>query len=200
MSFSRRSLLTASALVLARSAFPAPAPGRGPTPTPEPTPQSVASTKPILLCWNENPYGPSPAARLVISNLVAGSCRYPEDSDEQLLVEDIARLENTTPDHIVTGSGSGELLRALGMLNAGGGGVIVAAEPTYAELPDYARQAGAVLKFVPVDKQLRHDLSAMHAAVTPQTGRSTYATPTIQPARRWTRMNCVPLLKPCRIT
>jgi len=69
----------------------------------------------------------------------------------------------------VTGTGSGELLRALGMLAARQQGEIVAAEPTYAELTEYAQHAGATLKLVPVDKQLRHDLSAMHAAVSAKT-------------------------------
>jgi histidinol-phosphate/aromatic aminotransferase/cobyric acid decarboxylase-like protein len=53
MNLSRRELLSASALLLAgpgaawRAALGAAATG----------------TKPIVLCWNENPYGPSPAAR-----------------------------------------------------------------------------------------------------------------------------------------
>src|SRR5581483_7714806 len=46
---------------------------------------------------------------------------------------------------------------------------IIAAEPTYAELTSYAQQSGASVKFVPVDKQLRHDLAAMHAAISPRT-------------------------------
>jgi histidinol-phosphate aminotransferase len=73
------------------------------------------------------------------------------------------------PDRIVTGTGSGELLRALGLLHGRDGGEIIAAEPTYAELTDYAAHAGATLKFVPVDKDLRHDLPAMRAAVSERT-------------------------------
>jgi histidinol-phosphate aminotransferase len=69
----------------------------------------------------------------------------------------------------VVGSGSGELLCALGLLHGRGGGEIIAAEPTYAELANYAKHAGAELKFVPVDKQLNHDLSAMRAAVSDKT-------------------------------
>jgi histidinol-phosphate aminotransferase len=55
------------------------------------------------------------------------------------------------------------------MLAARQHGEIVAAEPTYSELTEYAQHAGATLKLVPVDKQLRHDLSAMHAAVSAKT-------------------------------
>jgi histidinol-phosphate aminotransferase len=158
MDLSRRDLLTASALLLARpgatfSASPA-------RPELAPRPQS------IVLCWNENPYGPSPAARAVLNTAIAQGCRYPDDTS---LVDALAKHEGMGPDRIVTGTGSGELLRALGLLHGRDGGEIIAAEPTYAELTDYAAHAGATLKFVPVDKKLRHDLPAMRAAVSERT-------------------------------
>jgi len=151
MDLSRRELLTASALLLA-------------------APQAVwsAGTQPIVLCWNENPYGPSPAARAVLSATISSACRYPDEEINQL-VEQLARIEGVATDHIVVGSGSGELLCALGLIHGRGGGEIVAAQPTYLELTTYAQHAGAVLKFVPVDEHLNHDLSAMRAAVSEKT-------------------------------
>src|SRR5205807_454922 len=53
MSLSRRDLITASALLLAGPAGALRAADQG----------AAAGGKPIVLCWNENPYGPSPAAR-----------------------------------------------------------------------------------------------------------------------------------------
>jgi histidinol-phosphate aminotransferase len=153
MDLSRRELLAASALLLAR-------------PTGALT--ADAASKPIILCWNENPYGPSPAARAAISNAISGSCRYP-DEENKLLLEAIAIHESVPADHLVTGTGSGELLRALGYLYGHGGGEIIAALPTYSELTDYAKGTGASLKLVPVDKELKHDLNAMRAAVTART-------------------------------
>jgi histidinol-phosphate aminotransferase len=161
MDFSRRDLLSVSALLLARpgaAAFGAGADRAAPTPR----------AKPIVLCWNENPYGPSPAARAAINAAISEGCRYPDDDVPQL-VKALAQREGVAAERIVTGTGSGELLRALGLLNARDGGEILAAQPTYSELPDYARHAGATLKFVPVDKQLRHDLPAMRAAVSDRT-------------------------------
>ena len=157
MDLSRRELLAASALLLARptgALAAAPTQGVGPSP--------------IILCWNENPYGPSPAARAVISNAIPVSCRYP-DEENKLLLDTLAAHEAVPADHLVTGTGSGELLRALGLLVGRDGGEIIAALPTYSELPDYAKGAGASLKFVPVDKELKHDLNAMRAAVTERT-------------------------------
>src|ERR1700716_1335690 len=115
MDLSRRELLTASALVLA-----------------SPKVAFSAEPQPIVLCWNENPYGPSPAARAVISGTISSACRYPDEEINQLVAL-LARIEGVSPGHMVIGSGSGELLCALGLLHGRGGGEIIAAEPTYAE-------------------------------------------------------------------
>lgn len=178
MDISRRNLLTASALLLAgpKAAISAATTSVAPWATRATTAPATAGSaaavgapsQPIVLCWNENPYGPSPAARAVLNGTVSSACRYPDEEINQL-VELLARTEGVSADHIVVGSGSGELLCALGFLHGREGGEIIAAEPTYAELTNYARHAGAQLKFVPVDKQLKHDLSAMRAAVSART-------------------------------
>jgi histidinol-phosphate aminotransferase len=163
MDLSRRELLTASALLLAspKAALSAA--------TAAPSTNSIAtSTDPIVLCWNENPYGPSPAARAVLNGTIPIACRYPDEEIDKLTAV-LAKKEGRPADHIVLGTGSGELLCALGFLHGRNGGEIIAAGPTYAELTNYAKHAGAQLKFVPVDKQLNHDLSAMRAAVSPKT-------------------------------
>jgi histidinol-phosphate aminotransferase len=159
MPLNRRDVLTASALLLAGPGAALRASARA---------APVGST-PLVLCWNENPYGPSPAARRAVSEAIDSSCRYPSDDEYGQLHAELCRAEAVTADHLVTGTGSGELLRALGLLYGGGGGEIIAAEPTYAELTDYARARGARIRFVPLDAQLRHDLHAMHAAVTART-------------------------------
>ena len=160
MSLSRRDLLTASALLLAGPGFAMRAAGREAV--------AVGLDHPIILCWNENPYGPSPAARAAASEAIGVSCRYPDDELEPL-VQALAKREGVSTNSIVTGTGSGELLRALGMLAARNGGEIVAAQPTYTELTRYAEGCGAKIHFVPVDARLRHDLAAMHAAVSART-------------------------------
>ena len=164
MELSRRDLLTASAIMLMRPMSSIAAP----TGAHLAAPPLAGGTEPMLLCWNENPYGPSPAARAAITQSIADGCRYPDDENPRL-VKLIAEKEGLRPDHIVSGTGSGELLRALGLLAAREHGEIVAAEPTYSELTGYAQHAGATLKWVPVDKQLRHDLSAMQAAISAKT-------------------------------
>jgi histidinol-phosphate aminotransferase len=170
MELSRRELLTGSAALLAgsKAAFSSGAQAVGAAAEAGAGVGAGTAAKPIVLCWNENPYGPSPAARAVISGTIPSACRYPDEEINQL-VELLAHTEGVPADHIVVGSGSGELLCALGLLHGRNGGEIIAAEPTYAELTNYAKHAGAELKFVPVDKQLNHDLAAMRAAVSSRT-------------------------------
>ena len=169
MDLSRRELLTASALLLG----PSDRQGRGWLRARSALASGTSSAKalsegPIVLSWNENPYGPSPAARAAITDAITSACRYPDD-DIEALVEALAKKEGLPSDHIVTGTGSGELLCALGFIHGHDGGEIIAAEPTYLELAEYARHAGAHMRFVAVDKQLRHDLPAMRAAVSERT-------------------------------
>jgi len=167
MNLSRRSLLTASALALAGPRISLSAAGAAVAADPAGA-QPAAARGPIILCWNENPYGPSPAARAVLSQAIPGACRYPDDEVAEL-VRLLSQKEGLSADHIVTGTGSGELLRALGLLCGRQSGELITADPTYLELPDFASRMGATVKTVPVDKALRHDLAAMRAAVTDRT-------------------------------
>ena len=157
MNLSRRDLLSASALLLA-----------GPGATLRAAGRQSAPAGPLVLCWNENPYGPSPAARAAVSRSIPEACRYPDDEVASLTAA-LAAREGVSAEHIVTGTGSGELLRALGLIYGRDGGEIIAAQPTYDELAHYAQAWSAAIRFVPLDAQLRHDLPAMHAAVSPHT-------------------------------
>src|SRR6516164_674727 len=157
MNLSRRDLLSASALLLA-----------GPGATLRAAGRQSAPAGPLVLCWNENPYGPSPAARAAVSRSIPEACRYPDDEVASLTAA-LAAREGVSAEHIVTGTGSGELLRALGLIYGRDGGEIIAAQPTYDELAHYAQVWSAAIRFVPLDAQLRHDLPAMHAAVSPRT-------------------------------
>jgi len=159
MPVNRRELLTASALMLAGPALRVRLAAAG----------AQAPAHPLVLCWNENPYGPSPAARAAVAHSIAEGCRYAPQEELTALEETLARKEGVSAEQIVIGSGSGELLCALGLVFGRGGGEFIAAEPTYLELPEYARHQGATTRFVPVDAKLRHDLPAMRAAVGERT-------------------------------
>src|ERR1700733_2391124 len=105
MPLSRRDLLAASTLLLAGPGVALRAAAAGA--------DASSPARPIVLCWNENPYGPSPAARLAVSHATASGRRYPSDEETDAVSATRADLDAASPDHLVTGTRSGELLRAL---------------------------------------------------------------------------------------
>ena len=124
----------------------------------------------IRLDSNENPYGPSPAARRAIAASIPAGCRY-ADGDLAPLKQALAAQEKVVPSQVVLGTGSSELLHMAALLAAepGPGGELIAAQPTFEDLEEFAAKFGVTTRWVPVDAAHRHDLKAMRAALTPQT-------------------------------
>src|SRR5262245_44769652 len=121
----------------------------------------------VRLDSNENPYGPSPAARQAILASVGEAPRY-ADATIETLTNQLAAHEGVEASQIVIGAGSGELLKMTALLatTAGPGGDLVASRPTYEELPVFAEKLGLKVHWVAPDAQHRHDLPAMRAAIT----------------------------------
>lgn len=124
----------------------------------------------ILLNGNENPYGPSPAAREAILASADSAPRYADATIEEL-VRQIAAREGLPAAQVWVGSGSGELLRMAALLasTTAPGSELIACKPTYEELPEFAGRLGLQVKWVAPDAAHRHDLDAMRAAVTGRT-------------------------------
>ena len=76
---------------------------------------SPGKTNLIKLDGNENPYGPSPAARRAILASVSEAPRY-ADATIETLTNQLAAHEGVAPSQIVIGAGSGELLKMAGLL------------------------------------------------------------------------------------
>ncbi|HKU17312.1 MAG TPA: histidinol-phosphate transaminase [Steroidobacteraceae bacterium] len=158
--------LTRRAALIGATALLAPLTPRilvaGPNPSP-------GKTSPIKLDGNENPYGPSPAAREAILASVSEAPRYADVAIETL-TRQLAAHEGVAPSQIVIGAGSGELLKMAALLAAATPGAeLVASRPTYEELPVFARTLGLTVHWVAPDAEHRHDLAAMRAAITPLT-------------------------------
>jgi histidinol-phosphate aminotransferase len=130
----------------------------------------AATTGLIKLDGNENPYGPSPAARQAILASVSEAPRY-ADATMATLRNQLAAQASVAASQIVIGAGSGELLKmtALLAMTAGSGGEVVASRPTYEELPVFAEALGLKVRWVGPDAQHRHDLPAMREACTEHT-------------------------------
>lgn len=130
------------------------------------TPERLAATLPVRarLSLNENPFGPSPAAmEAMLQSLSAGkACRYPYGEVSEL-IDLIAKKEGVPADHIVLGSGSGELLEKAGIHFGLAKGTAIYAAPGYLQLPRALEAAGGTAVPVPVNAKLEHDLEAMAA-------------------------------------
>jgi histidinol-phosphate aminotransferase len=124
----------------------------------------------ILLNGNENPYGPSPAARQAILASAGEAPRYAYSSIDTLAAT-VAAHEGVPVTQVVVGSGSGELLRMAALLASTSmpGSELVVSRPTYEELPEFAGRMGLKVQWVGPDSAHRHDLIAMRAAVTDRT-------------------------------
>ena len=124
-----------------------------------------AFNKPIRLHSNENPYGPSVAARQAIQNALGEGNLYPSSSYREL-EKMIADREGLTPEHVVLGAGSHEVLRMTAMAYGLAGGEILTAYPTYEGMERYAGTLGAHVHRVPLDDDLVIDLREMERRTT----------------------------------
>jgi histidinol-phosphate aminotransferase len=123
----------------------------------------------IDLSSNENPYGPSPQALEAMTRCQSVACRYPDDVEKRV-VEAIAALHRIAPERVVLGCGSSEILRLCDAAFLGPGRKVVAAEPTFEAVLQYAKVTKAEAVQVPLDAAFRHDLGAMAAACDASTG------------------------------
>ena len=96
----------------------------------------------INLAGNENAFGPSPAVMLAIGKAAPLSSHYPF-REEYVLKEMIARREGVPLDHIVLGNGCDEILALAAAARLRPGTNLIATQPTYFQITDYAEKMGA---------------------------------------------------------
>lgn len=160
---SRRGLIAAGAASAACAAFPARAlsfaAGRNEAPLFGPA-AGVAQ-----LSRNENPYGPAPSAIRAIADWSSKGCYY-ADAGAKKLTAMIAERFDVSPDHVVLGSGSAEVLSSAAMAHMGKG-AILAPELFWDTTALYAERKGATLRRVALTPAMDIDLDRMAAAVTP---------------------------------
>ncbi|HEY0701492.1 MAG TPA: histidinol-phosphate transaminase [Candidatus Acidoferrales bacterium] len=139
-----------------------------------PTLLDAAKRKPIpdgaiRLNFNENPYGPSPKAVATLDSCAKISFRYPDDAVLELQ-DAIATKSGVAPENVVLGCGSTEILRAVDATYLASAENVVAADPTFEAVLDYARVLHRNPVKIPLTADHRHDLPKMAAACTSKTG------------------------------
>lgn len=120
------------------------------------------------LLANENPYGPSPMARLAIMEAVNEGNRYGH-ADAARLIDMLAEKEGVSKEQIMLGPGSTDILEKTAIVLFRNGGNVVSADPAYMSLIKTAQSFGATWKSVPCKSDWSHDLEGMKAAIDADT-------------------------------
>lgn len=117
---------------------------------------------------NENPFGPSEAAKKAIMNSLSTSYQYPLMQVQELEAK-ICAHEGLPANMLMVSSGSSPLLLGTAIALCKDGGNIVTAETTYDDLPTRCEHLNAKWIKVPMTADHKHDLDAMEKAITPET-------------------------------
>jgi histidinol-phosphate aminotransferase len=121
----------------------------------------------IKLASNENPLPPSDRVRNAIVEALGSLNRYPDGSGFYLR-QALAKKHGVTPEHVLLGNGSNELIDLLVHAFIRPGDEAVVPHPSFVVYPMSVQAAGGI-RVVVVLKDHRLDLEAMARAVTPHT-------------------------------
>lgn len=121
----------------------------------------------LKLSSNENPFGPSEAAKEALVRASHILHRYPS-TDHAGLRAAIGDVWGLDPDRIICGNGSGEVLMMIAQAFAGKGDEVLFTEHGFAMYPIYANANGAKPVVVP-ERERVVDVDALLAACTKKT-------------------------------
>lgn len=129
----------------------------------------------IKLASNENPLGPSPAARQAMIDTIDRAHFYP-DGGGYYLREAVAEQLGLSMANVILGNGSNEIIEFLGHAYLQPGDEVVVAKHSFAVYRLMAQLFGAKVIDVP-DPDFIADLDGMLAAITPRTKEVFIANP-----------------------
>ena len=121
----------------------------------------------VKLASNENPLGPSPLALAALRDALPEVHRYPDGSGYRLS-QALARHWDVSPDMVILGNGSNELLELTGRCFLMPGDEAVYARQAFIVYDMVAQVTGATKVAVPL-RDFTHDLAAMRAAISART-------------------------------
>src|SRR6185503_8633371 len=120
----------------------------------------------VKINQNENPWdAPAPIKEETLRRLRTREwSRYPDFAPARLC-EQLATFAGWTPEGIIAGNGSNELIQALLMVTVGPGKRVLISEPTFALYRQISTVLGGEVISVPLTTQLSYDVEALQAAV-----------------------------------
>ena len=129
---------------------------------------SAAKDIKVRLSSNENPYGPSAAARKAMMEVLSETNRYPFQTVTEFK-EVLAKHEGVSADYILVGAGSSDLLCATGSAFGLTEGSILSPYPTFPMLMNYASVYTAQWDKVDLNDKLETDYSLLASRVSADT-------------------------------
>ena len=130
--------------------------------------RELGITDSIKLASNENPLGPAPAALKAIAAAATHLHRYP-DASGHVLIRKIAETLTVSPENIVLGNGSDDIIALLCRVFLQPGNEALIPKPSFLMYDIMVRCTGARPVAVPLNTALGIDLDQVAARVTPQT-------------------------------
>jgi histidinol-phosphate aminotransferase len=121
----------------------------------------------IKLASNENPLGPSPKAMEAIARALPQLHRYP-DGSAFYLKRRLAEIHGVSPDEIIVGNGSNELIEMVVRTFVRPRDEVVMADQAFVVYRMVTQAVAATPRIVPL-RHFTHDLEAMADAVTSRT-------------------------------
>jgi len=121
----------------------------------------------IKLASNENPLPPSERVQKAIVDALGALNRYPDGSGFYLR-QALAKKHGVTPEHVMLGNGSNELIELLVHAFVRPGDEAVVPHPSFVVYPTSVQAAGGI-RVVVMLKDYRLDLDGMARAITPLT-------------------------------
>lgn len=121
----------------------------------------------IKLSSNESPFGPPPMAVKAMQEAALNMNRYPDGGCHDLR-EALGKKNNISPDNIVCGAGSDEIISLLCQAYAGDGDEVLYSQYGFLMYAISAKACGATPVSAP-EKDLKADVDSLIAAVTEKT-------------------------------
>lgn len=121
----------------------------------------------IKMASNENPLGPAPKAVEAMRAALLQLHLYP-DGNAFYLKRHLAAKLGVTPENLIFGNGSNEVLEFVGHALIAPGSEVVVSQYCFAVYPIVTHLCGGQLVVVPA-REYGHDLDAMVRAITPKT-------------------------------
>lgn len=126
-------------------------------------------SKVVKMASNENPLGVSPLVKEALGLHAGTAFRYPQGGNPRLVAA-LARTHGVSPDQVVVGNGSDEIIDMLiRMLLVPGKHSVVCFEPCFSIYPIQAQVCGVEVRRHPLNPDFSFDLDALFALVDDDT-------------------------------